>query len=41
MTDVITCEFCKQPMNGIITHDTKCRKYYEHKNREVFERGHR
>jgi hypothetical protein len=38
MTD---CECCKLPMDGIIKHDPKCRKYYDAKAKEDFMRGHK
>ncbi len=40
-TDVVICEFFKLPMDGIITHDMKCRKYYDSKTKDDFMRGHR
>jgi hypothetical protein len=41
MTANVTCEYCKLPMDGIIKHDIKCRKYYDNKNKEDLTRGHK
>jgi len=38
---MITCECCKLPMDGIIIHTVKCRKYYDDKTKDDFMRGHK
>lgn len=36
-----TCEYCKLPMDGVIIHTPKCRKYYDDKAKKDFMRGHK